>query len=68
MLPIKFQANWLLCLGEEAKKKIFKMATMAAILDFRSVWFSYFYFTSPPDASYQVWSQLAFRLRRISEK
>ena len=34
MLPTKFQVNWLLGLGEEAKKKIFKMVTMAAILDF----------------------------------
>ena len=45
MLPTKFQVNWLFGLEEEAKKKknkkkkkktIFKMATMAATLDFRS--------------------------------
>ena len=38
MLPTKFGVNWLLGLGVEAKK-IFKMAAMAAILDFRSVRF-----------------------------
>ena len=30
--------------------------------------FSYFLSTSHPDASYNVWSQLAFRFRRRSEK
>ena len=48
------------------------MAVMAAILDFRSEGFSYFLSTSHPDASYyasyQVLSQLAFQLRRRSEK
>ena len=42
MLPTKFQVNWLLGLGEEVKKMIFKMATMAATLDFRSAWFQLF--------------------------
>ena len=43
MLPTKFGVNWPFGSGEEAKKKkkkkkkkIFKMAAMAAILDFRS--------------------------------
>ena len=31
MCPTKFQVNWPLELGEKAKKKIFKMATMAVI-------------------------------------
>ena len=35
MLPSKFGVNWPFGSGEEAKK-IFKMAAMAAILDFRS--------------------------------
>ena len=39
MLPTKFQVIWLLGLGEEAKKKIFKMAIMVAILDFQSAGF-----------------------------
>ena len=30
--------------------------------------FSYFWSTSHPDTSYQIWSQLAFRLRKWSEK
>ena len=40
--------------------RIFKTATMAAILDFRSADFSYILSTSHPDAFYQGWSQLAF--------
>ena len=39
MLPTKFQVNWLLGLGEEAKIKIFKRATMTAILNFRPAGF-----------------------------
>ena len=35
MLPTKLQIKWPFSSGEEAKKK-FKMATTAAILDFRS--------------------------------
>ena len=41
-----------------AKKQIFKMAAMAAVLDFRSERFSFFWFTSHLDASYLVSSQL----------
>ena len=44
------------------------MAAVAAILDFRWNYFSYFWSISQPDASYQVSSQLAFRFRRTSEK
>ena len=36
MPPTKFGVNRLLGLGVEAKKQIFKMAAMAAILDFWS--------------------------------
>ena len=39
MLPSKFGVNWPFGSGEKAKKKIFKMAAMAAILDFRSARF-----------------------------
>ena len=44
------------------------MAAMAAILDFDRNNFSYFWSTSRPNASYHVWSQLAFGFRRRSEK
>ena len=40
------------------------MAAMAAILDFSDRhYFSYFWSTSHPDASYQVWSELAFSVQ-----
>ena len=34
MLPTKFQVSWPFDSGEEVKNRFFKMATMAAILDF----------------------------------
>ena len=34
MLPSKFQVNWPFDSGEKVKKYIFKMAAIAAILDF----------------------------------
>ena len=40
MLPSKFGVNWPYDSGKEAKKYIFKMAAMAAILDFQSARFS----------------------------
>ena len=43
MLPSKFGVKWPFGSGEEAKK-IFKMAAMVAILDFRSERFSYFFY------------------------
>ena len=57
MLPTKFGVKWLLGLGEEAKNRIsrclgFPIGTILAILS-----------TSQPDASYQVWNQLAFQFR-----
>ena len=39
MLPSKFGVNWPFGSGKEAKNKIFKMAAMAAILDFQSARF-----------------------------
>ena len=68
MLPSKFGVNWLLGLGEEAKNRFSRW------LQWLQSWisdrhdFNYFLFTNHPDASLQVWSQLAFRFRRRSEK
>ena len=45
MRPIKFQVNWPFGSGEEAK--IFKMATVAAILDFRSERLAILIYQSP---------------------
>ena len=42
MPPTRFQVNWPLDSGEEAKKQVFKMAPMAAILDLNQNNFSYF--------------------------
>ena len=68
MLPTKFRVNWTFGSGEEAKNRFSRW------LPWRPSWFydrhdfRYFLSTSHPDASYQVWSQLAFRFRRRSEK
>ena len=68
MLPTKFRVNWPFSSGEEAKNRFSRW------LPWRPSWFydrhdfSYFLSTSHPDASYQVWSQLAFQFRRRSEK
>ena len=51
--------------GEEAKNR-FSIWQPSWISDRHD--FSYFLSTSHPDASYQVWSQLAFRFRRSSKK
>ena len=65
MPPTKFRVNWLLGLGVEAKNRFSR---------WRPSWisgrhdFSCFWSTSHPDASLQVWSQLAFRFRRSSKK
>ena len=51
-------------LGQEKKRKIyFKTAATAAILDFRSKRFDWFWSASNLNASYQGSSQLAFRFR-----
>ena len=67
MLPTKLQVNWLLGLGEEEKNRFSRWPWL------RPSWisdqhdFSYFWSISHPDASYQVWSQLAVQLRNWSE-
>ena len=60
MLPTKFGVNWPFGSGEEAKNRLSRW------LPWRPSWisnrhdFSYFWSISHPNASYQVWSQLAF--------
>ena len=66
MLPTKFLVNWPFNSGEEAKNRFSRW------LPWRPSWisdwheFSYFWSTSHPNVSYEVWSQLAFRCRRRS--
>ena len=66
MLPTKFWVNWPFSSGEEAKNRFLRW------LPWRPSWisdwhdFSYFWSTSHPNVSYEVWSQLAFRCRRRS--
>ena len=48
MLPSKFGVNWPYGSGKEAKKKIFKVAAMVAILDFQSARFSLFFIYKSP--------------------
>ena len=63
MLPTKFGVNWLLGLGEEAKNRFssghlgFPIGMILAIFDIQ---------VTPMLST--VWSQLAFRFRRRSEK
>ena len=67
MLPPMFGVYWLLGLGEEAKNRFSRWLPWwpSWISDRHD--FSHFWSTSHPDASYQVWGQLAFWFRR-SEK
>ena len=62
-----YQINWPFGSGE-MQNRFSKIEAMAPswISDLNE--FSSFLSTSHPDVSYQVWSQLAFRLRRRSEK
>ena len=68
MLPKKFGVNWPFGSGAEAKNRFSRWPP------WRPSWisdqhdFSYFWSTSHLDASEQVWSQLAFRFRKRSEK
>ena len=64
MLPTKFQVNWPLGSGVEAKKK-FSRWPPPWISDQND--FCYFGSTSPHDASYKVSSQLAFWFKGRSE-
>ena len=60
MLPIKFQVNWPFGSGEEAKNRFSRW------LPWRPSWisdwhdFSYFWSTSHPNVSYQVWVNWPF--------
>ena len=64
MLPSKFGVNWPFSSGEAAKNRFSRW------LSWRPSWisdwndFSYFWSINHPDASYHVWSQLAFGFRR----
>ena len=66
MLPSKFWVNWPFGSGEEAKNRFSRW------LPWRPSWisyqnnFNYFLSISHPNASYHVWSQLAFGFRRKS--
>ena len=64
MLSIKFRVNWPFGSGEEAKNKFsrWRLWRPSWILDQND--FSCFWSTSHPDASYQVYSQLAQGYRR----
>ena len=68
VLPSKFGVNLPFGSGEEAKNRFSRW------LPWRPSWishrhsFSYFWSISHPNASYQVWSQLALRFRSRSEK
>ena len=68
MLPTKFGVNWPFGSGEEAKNRISRWLPWwpSWISDRHD--FSYFWSISHPNASYQVWSQLAFGFRSRSEK
>ena len=65
MLPTKFGVNWPFGSGEIAKNR-FSRWLPSWISDRQD--FSYFWSISHPNASYQVWSQLAFGFRSRSEK
>ena len=67
-LPTKFQVNWPIGSGEEAKNRFSRWPPWwpSWIPNWNN--FSYFISASHPDASYQVSSQLALLFRRKSEK
>ena len=68
MLPIKFGVNWPFGSGDEVKNRFSRWWPWLPswISDWNN--FSYFLSVSHPDSSYQFLSQLAFGLRRRSEK
>ena len=68
MLPTKFQVKWHFRSGEEAKNRFSRWPPMQPSWISDPNDFSYFWSTSHPDASYQVWSQLAFWFMRRSKK
>ena len=67
MLPTKFQVNRPFCSGEEAKNRFSRLPGRRPSWIFDRNFFSYFWSTSHPHASYQVSSQFAFLYRRRSE-
>ena len=68
MLPSKFGVNWPFSSGEEAKSRFSRWLPWhpSWISDWHD--FSNFLSTSHPDASWQVWSQLAYQFRRLKRK
>ena len=64
MVPSKFGVNWPFGSGEEAKNRFSRWRPWRPSWNFDRNDFSYFWSTSPPDASYQVSSQLAQGCRR----
>ena len=67
MFPTKFPVNWHLRLGEEAKNRFSRWPQWRPSWIYYQHDFSYFSSTSHPDASYHVWSQLAFGFWRRSK-
>ena len=64
MLHTKFQVNWLLGLGEEAKKRFSRWPPWQPSWISDQHYFSYFWSTSHPDASYQVWIGLSAQVMK----
>ena len=68
MLPSNFGVNWPFSSGEEAKNRFSRWRPWGPSWISVLHNFSYFSSTSHPDASQQVWSQMAFQFRRRSKK
>ena len=68
LLPTKFQVNWLFGSGEEAKNRFSRWQPWRPSWISNQNNFSYLWSKSHPDASYHVSNQLAFWIRRRSEK
>ena len=68
MLPTKFRVNWSFSSEEEAKNRFSRWPPWRRSWTFDRDDFCYFWSISHPNASYHVWSQLAFGFRRRSEK
>ena len=66
MLPTKFQINWL-SFQEKKRKLDFQYGGHGGHLGY-PIGMILAIFASHPDASYQVWSQLAFQFRRSDKK
>ena len=67
MIHTKFQVNWPFSAGEEANK-VFKIAAMAAILDFRLERFYLFLIYKSPQCFLQSFKSISLSVRRRSEK